>query len=235
MTVAAVLDSAGRRRSPATMPGYHTGRPPQNKGMRYPAPRERNGRLGLGAAAALARRPLRAARWLAGSASSTVQPAAGPVKRRCARRALPARRSGRCAAPVRAPPAAPRARARPRGRRAEHHPAPARTREPRHHLELPPRHRYRRNHRHAGRRPPRRIFRDLVQRYSMCEAAPGGTRRSVMSTRWRGTSTTEPAGGRFSLRLVAVVSAAAPRAAARTKPRSAARWAAAQAPLRATR
>jgi site-specific recombinase XerD len=37
MTVSAVLDSAGRRRSPATRPGYHAGRPPRNKGMRYPA------------------------------------------------------------------------------------------------------------------------------------------------------------------------------------------------------
>ncbi len=37
MTVSTVLDSAGRRRSPATMPGYHTGRPPRNKGLRYPA------------------------------------------------------------------------------------------------------------------------------------------------------------------------------------------------------
>ena len=37
MTVPAVLDSAGRRRSPATMPGYHAGRPPRNNGMRYPA------------------------------------------------------------------------------------------------------------------------------------------------------------------------------------------------------
>jgi hypothetical protein len=33
MTVPVVLDSAGRRRSPATMPGYHTGCPPRNKGM----------------------------------------------------------------------------------------------------------------------------------------------------------------------------------------------------------
>jgi site-specific recombinase XerD len=33
----AVLDRAGRRRSPATLPGFHRGRPPQNKGMRYPA------------------------------------------------------------------------------------------------------------------------------------------------------------------------------------------------------
>ena len=31
------LDAAGHRRSPATMPGYHQGRTPRNKGMRYPA------------------------------------------------------------------------------------------------------------------------------------------------------------------------------------------------------
>jgi hypothetical protein len=37
MTVSAVLDSAGRRRSPATLPGFHAGRPPRNKGQRYPA------------------------------------------------------------------------------------------------------------------------------------------------------------------------------------------------------
>jgi integrase len=37
MTVSAVLDSAGRRRSPATLPGFHAGRPPRNKGLRYPA------------------------------------------------------------------------------------------------------------------------------------------------------------------------------------------------------
>jgi DNA-binding transcriptional LysR family regulator len=37
MTVATALDAAGRRRSPATMPGYHAGRPPRNKGMQYPA------------------------------------------------------------------------------------------------------------------------------------------------------------------------------------------------------
>lgn len=37
MTESTVLDSAGRRRSPATMPGYHAGRPPRNKGRRYPA------------------------------------------------------------------------------------------------------------------------------------------------------------------------------------------------------
>ncbi len=34
-----LLDVAGYRRSPATMPGYHRGRPPRNKGERYPADR----------------------------------------------------------------------------------------------------------------------------------------------------------------------------------------------------
>ena len=37
MTVLSVLDAAGRRRSPATLPGFHAGRAPRNKGMRYPA------------------------------------------------------------------------------------------------------------------------------------------------------------------------------------------------------
>ena len=32
-----LLDAAGRRRSPATMPGFHAGRVPRNKGVRYPA------------------------------------------------------------------------------------------------------------------------------------------------------------------------------------------------------
>jgi integrase len=31
------LDAAGRRRSPATLPGFHAGRPPRNKGRLYPA------------------------------------------------------------------------------------------------------------------------------------------------------------------------------------------------------
>jgi site-specific recombinase XerD len=34
---APLLDAAGRRRSPATLPGFHAGRPPRNKGVRYPA------------------------------------------------------------------------------------------------------------------------------------------------------------------------------------------------------
>jgi hypothetical protein len=37
MTGSALLDAAGRRRSPATMPGFHCGRPPGNKGLQYPA------------------------------------------------------------------------------------------------------------------------------------------------------------------------------------------------------
>jgi integrase len=32
-----LLDAAGRRRQPVTLPGYHAGRPPRNKGRRYPA------------------------------------------------------------------------------------------------------------------------------------------------------------------------------------------------------
>src|SRR5437868_14542397 len=32
-----LLDAAGHRRSPATMPGYHQGRAPRNKGVHYPA------------------------------------------------------------------------------------------------------------------------------------------------------------------------------------------------------
>lgn len=32
-----LLDAAGRRRSPATLPGFHAGREPRNKGIRYPA------------------------------------------------------------------------------------------------------------------------------------------------------------------------------------------------------
>ena len=37
MNAPSTLDVVGRRRSPAAMPGYHAGRPPRNKGLRYPA------------------------------------------------------------------------------------------------------------------------------------------------------------------------------------------------------
>ena len=32
-----VVDAAGRRRHTVTLPGYHAGRPPRNKGRHYPA------------------------------------------------------------------------------------------------------------------------------------------------------------------------------------------------------
>ena len=37
MTNPSILDAAGRRRSPATLPAFHAGRAPRNKGMLYPA------------------------------------------------------------------------------------------------------------------------------------------------------------------------------------------------------
>ena len=39
MTDVSALDVAGRRRSAATMPGYHVGRLPRNKGIRKPPTR----------------------------------------------------------------------------------------------------------------------------------------------------------------------------------------------------
>jgi site-specific recombinase XerC len=37
MPASLASDARGRQRSPATMPGYHTGRSPRNRGRRYPA------------------------------------------------------------------------------------------------------------------------------------------------------------------------------------------------------
>ena len=37
MSASVALDARGRHRSPATLPGYHAGRSPQNRGRRYPA------------------------------------------------------------------------------------------------------------------------------------------------------------------------------------------------------
>ena len=36
-SVQPLIDAAGRRRSPATMPEFRAGKPPRNKGQRYPA------------------------------------------------------------------------------------------------------------------------------------------------------------------------------------------------------
>ena len=217
-----MLDAAGRRRSPATLPEFHAGRPPRNKGMRYPADPPTieeivtvmrragdsvHGRRLRGLIVVLWRAGLRICEALA-LAEADLDPRRGSLlvrrgkggrrrevgmddwaweqlepwlqarrraagraavlrrQRRHARaavggrrrphRAAPRRPRGRRAATLRAAPAAPRARRRdgPRGRAADRHPAPARAHQPRHHLDLPARHRQHRDHRHRPR-PPR--------------------------------------------------------------------------------
>jgi hypothetical protein len=37
MHAQSLVDVAGRRRSPATLPRFQSGRPPRNKGLKYPA------------------------------------------------------------------------------------------------------------------------------------------------------------------------------------------------------
>jgi integrase len=219
MTVSAVLDSAGRRRSPATMPGYHAGRSPRNKGLRYPADpptveeivavmrqvrTDRHGArlravivvlwrggLRIQEALALAERDLDPRRgsilvrhgkgekrrevgmdewgfeqlrpWLVQRERLPIGPLLcvidGPTRGRLVGRRRPGRvpRSGcasRGAAPLRATPAPSRAcaRARPRGRTTQHHPAPARPRQPRHDEHLPARDRHRGDHRDRPRK-----------------------------------------------------------------------------------
>ena len=68
----------------------------------------------------------------------------------------PARRRRRDPAPLRSAPAPPRPRRRTRARRraAQRHPTPARPLEPRHHIDLPARHRHRRDHRDRPRQAP---------------------------------------------------------------------------------
>jgi len=238
MTNSPVLDSAGRRRSPATMPGYHAGRPPRNKGMHYPAdpptveemvavmrraPDDRHGRRlraiivvlwsgGLRVQEALAltdndldvrrgsvlvrcgkggrRREVGMDAWgwehLSPWLTDRVELPVGPlfcvidgptrgrawssaavrvtsvVECRGPRRVSPHGCSGRRETTVRAASAPPRppCRARARGRRAEHHPTPARARQPRHHKHLPPRHRHRGDHRRRPREARTDDFRD---------------------------------------------------------------------------
>jgi hypothetical protein len=92
------------------------------------ATRGRHGRAGLGAAAPLAQRPGRTSPRAAVLHDRRPHPRARVVGRRGPLRVPTARRSGGAQASVRAASAAPRARAgaRPRGRPAQHHPAPAR-------------------------------------------------------------------------------------------------------------
>ena len=211
---------AGRRRSPATMPGHHCGRPPRNKGLRYPAApptaeeivavmrcaggtphglRRRSlivllwrAGLRISKALALAENDLSAAtggvlvrhgkggkrrqagmdRW----ASDQIQPwldhrltlpvgallcvIDGPTAGRRGRRRPSARpcgaspRSPACGAASRRTSSATHMPSRWRARRpAQRHPAPARRRESRHHVDPPPGHRQQRNHQHRLRAP----------------------------------------------------------------------------------
>ncbi len=154
MTVSASLDSAGRRRSPSTLPGYHAGRPPRNKCMLNPADpptveeivcvMRHARRLRLGAAALARSAPGDAGRPAAlchrwPHPRTALVGCCGPW-----RVSPPRRRSGRQAA-LRAAPArsCTRRGARPRGHLAERHPAPARTCQPRHDQHLPAGHRHR--------------------------------------------------------------------------------------------
>lgn len=208
-----VYDAAGHRRSPATMPGYHLGRPPRNKGLSYPADpptveeivtvmraagdgpdgaRLRTlivilWRAGLrvGEALDLAETDLDAARgavlvrhgkggrrrevgmdrwawqqlqaWLEIRARLPVGPLLCVIHGLTAGRhwehpqAASTHGSGRrrapplCAAPA---PSRSRGRDGSRGSAVGRYPAPARARPPRHHLDLPPRNRQLRDHRH---------------------------------------------------------------------------------------
>ena len=214
-----LLDRAGRRRSPATMPGFHAGRPPRNKGLRYPADPPTveeiiavmraagdgaHGQRLRGLIVILWRAGLRIQEALALSeadldhrrGSLLVRHGKGGRRREvgmdawgwhnCSRGSTRASssRSARCSASSpeptrgrpwstaaaradlrrtaasgrRAPPlcpasapARPRRRDGPRRRAARRHPTPTRSQQPRHHLDLPPRHRQRRDHRHRPR------------------------------------------------------------------------------------
>jgi integrase len=218
MSAPAPLDATGRRRSPATLPGYHAGRAPRNKGLSYPAdpPRVEEiiavmrqagenvqgdrarglivvlWRTGLRIHEALAlteldldqgrgallvrhgkgdkRREVGMDDWGLGPPTELAippRPAAGraavlrhrgtdtrtalePECRPCPTQA--ARRPGRCPPTLRPAPAAPCARHRNGTRRcrAQRHPTPAGSHRPRRHLDLPPRHRQRRDHQHSA-------------------------------------------------------------------------------------
>ena len=101
-----LLDAAGRRHSPATLPAFHAGRPPRNKGMRYPPIRPRSRRSSPSCAA---------------PATASTSPAAWPNRRAVARRPSHSRgartRRGRARSAARfAAGAARQGRPPPRGR-----------------------------------------------------------------------------------------------------------------------
>jgi integrase len=219
-----LLDAAGRPRSPATVPGFHAGRSPRNKGQRYPADpptvaeivavmrhagtdvygarlraliivlwraglrihealalgeadldrrrgsllvrRGKGGRrrdvgmddwaweqlqpwlsarvdLPVGLLLCIATGPTRGRAWSPGAARTKLRQAA-------------VRAGVRRPASLRTASASPRARRRDGSRRrtADRHPTPARTHQPRDHLDLPAGHRQHGNHRHRPRAPP---------------------------------------------------------------------------------
>ena len=124
-------------------------------GQRRPAPRGRYGRLGLGAAVAVAGRAPRDAGRPLVLRDRRPDARAPVVECRRPRGGAPGSRSGRRAAPLRAAPAPARPcrRARARRRAARDHPAPARAQQPRQHVGLPARHRQLRDHRDRPRSP----------------------------------------------------------------------------------
>jgi hypothetical protein len=170
-----LLDVAGHPRSPATLPGFHAGRSPRNKGQRYPAdpPTVReivavmrhsgDGLHGTRLRGLIAGNNCAPGSQLASSARrpavlrrERTDPRTPLVARGRTSAASPRRRTSTRAPSLRAPPAPPRARSRDgaRGRPADRHPTPTRTHQPRDHLDLPAGHRQRRDHRHRPR-PPR--------------------------------------------------------------------------------
>jgi integrase len=296
MTVLSMLDSAGRRLSPATMPGYHAGRPPRNKGIRYPADPptveeivavmrhaadDRHGRrvramivvlwragLRIQEALALAEHDLDHRRgsllirngkggrrrevgmddwgweqvrpWLTARAELPVGPLFciidGPTRGRPWSGAAvrsefpPARRQRRRQATVRAPPAAPRSRARvgPRGRAAQHHPASARARQSRHHVDLPTRDRPRGDHRHrqdtprandVGQRRTAALINDSCGSAGGAPASPCETRTDHMALQdHRRSSISVARPGPHLVLQVARCRSAGPRCAASFEP-----------------
>ena len=147
MSSTMLLDACGRRRSPATLSSFHQGRPPRNKGQRYPADPPTveeiiavmHGSLGVGAADAVA-----AATQHAPGRRSVLRTAGPDTRSRVvpggrAKAAAPLRGPSWRKATVRAASAAPRSRGGDvtRGRAAVGHPAPARARRPCDHLRVP--------------------------------------------------------------------------------------------------
>jgi len=120
-SVQPLLDAAGRRRAPATMPGARAGVAPRNKGQRYPAdPPTVDEIVAVMRQAAHDRyghrlNALIVVLWRAGlrihEALSLIETDLDRGQR-CTGRAAPARAQGRRKAPVRAPPAQARSRGR---------------------------------------------------------------------------------------------------------------------------